>query len=333
MKSYPKIELHCHLDGSVRPATVIDIARKEGVALPSSDLGVVREHMVAKPDCRTLKEYLTKFEIPLLVMQTPGSLERIAYELLEDAWRENVKYMEVRFGPQLHRAKGLSLKEVIASVLSGMEKAENQFGVKSNLILSSLRGAPMDSLYELIEAGREFLGQGVVALDLCAAEEEGFSKDYVAPFRLARRYGYRITIHAGEACSGNNVFEAVSLLGAERIGHGVRLLSSPEGYDLVKTKGTLLEMCPTSNVQTKAVPDFSSHPIMDFMRDGIAVSIATDNRTVSATTMSREIEIVSDTLGMTAEEYGRVYRESIAASFADDAVKEALFAFEEDIYK
>lgn len=331
MNYLPKIELHCHLDGSVRPSTVIDIAKREDVSLATIDVEEIEEFMVAKLNCASLEDYLEMFDIPNQVMQTSNNLERITYELLEDVSKENVKYIEVRFGPQLHREKGLSLNEVIKSVLSGIRRAEKEFDIKGNLILSSLRNHSLESLYDLIEAGKGYLGHGVVGLDLCAVEKEGFSKEYVVPFKLAKDYGYRITIHAGEACSGNNVLEAIELLGAERIGHGVHLLTSKEAYRVVKNKGTLLEMCPTSNVQTKAVKNYEAHPIMDFMRDDINVSISTDNRTVSGTTMSKEIEIVTEKLGMTLEEYKNIFIESINACFADNQTKNQLRLLADDI--
>ena len=323
-RNLPKIELHCHLDGSVRPETALDIARKEGIALPGEDIDTIRDLMSVADDCPSLDEYLKRFELPGLVMQTESALERIAYELMEDAAAENVKYMEIRFGAQLHRAKGLSLSRVIGSVVRGIKRAEVDFDITGNVILTSLRGFSMESLYEIIEAGREFLGKGVVALDLGAHEAEGFASSYKEPFKLARESGYRITVHAGEAGSGNNVLEAVRLLGAERIGHGVHLKTSPEACDLVKQKGVHLEICPTSNIQTKAVPSYREHPVMDFMREGISVSINTDNRTVSSTDLCHEIDIVSRWNGMTGEEYRQIYLNSVKASFASEEIKARL---------
>ena len=144
----------------------------------------------------------------------------------------------------------------------------------------------VDSAFEVVEKGKKFLGKGVVAIDLCASEEEGFCGKFVEPIALARQYGYRVTIHAGETGIGKNVLEAVELLGAERIGHGVFIKDCLEAYNIVKEKRVVLEMCPTSNVQTKAVNSFSEHPIYDFHKDGIKVTVNTDNRTVSDTNMT-----------------------------------------------
>nr|WP_263323525.1 adenosine deaminase [Neobacillus sp. Marseille-Q6967] len=320
----PKIELHCHLDGSVRPETIIDIAKKEGTSLPSFDKEEIKRELIAPLDCESLDEYLKRFSIPNLVMQSNENLKRITFELFEDAAEENVKYMEVRFAPLLHTRKGLSVEEIIQSVIDGMKEAEDQFDIKGNIILSCMRTMSVESAFEVVEKGKTFLGKGVVAIDLCASEEEGFCGKFVEPISLARQYGYRVTIHAGETGIGKNVLEAVELLGAERIGHGVFIKDCVEAYNIVKEKQIVLEMCPTSNVQTKAVQQFSAHPIYDFHRDGIKVTVNTDNRTVSDTTMAEECHIVCNEFAMNVKEYKQIYLNSVEASFADLKTKEKL---------
>jgi adenosine deaminase len=320
----PKIELHCHLDGSLRPETIIDIAKKEGISLPSMDRIEIQRELIAPLDCESLDEYLEKFAIPNLVMQSKENLRRITFELFEDAARENVKYMEVRFAPLLHTAGGLDVDEIIQSVLDGLKDAEMQFDIKGNLILSCMRTMPAERAFEVVEKGKKFLGNGVVAIDLCASEEEGFSGRFVEPIALAREYGYRVTIHAGEAGVGKNVLEAVELLGAERIGHGVFIKDCVEAYNIVKEKNIVLEMCPTSNVQTKAVNEYREHPIHQFHRDGIKVTVNTDNRTVSDTTMANECNIVFNEFNISEEDYKQIYINSVEASFADTKTKELL---------
>lgn len=252
----PKIELHCHLDGSVRPETIIEIAKEEGISIPCYHIESIKDMLIAPMECTSLEEYLERFELPIAVMQSKKSLKRIAYELLEDAAKENVKYIEVRFGSLLHIKKGLTLDEVIESVLDEIKAAENNFDIKGNLILSCLRNMPVDTVFQVVEAGRNFLNKGVVAIDLCANEEAGFCERFVKPIALAKEYGYRVTIHAGETGIGENVLHAVKMLGAERIGHGVFIRNCPEAYNIVKNENITLEMCPISNIQTKAVEDF-----------------------------------------------------------------------------
>ncbi|MGX6445653.1 adenosine deaminase [Neobacillus sp. K501] len=320
----PKIELHCHLDGSLRPETIIDIAKRAGIELPSFDKEEIKKDLIAPLECESLDEYLKRFALPNVVMQSEENLKRITFELFEDAAKENVKYMEVRFAPLLHTAKGLTVEEIIQSVIDGMREAEAQFDIKGNIILSCMRTMSAEDAFEVVEKGRAFLGKGVVAIDLCASEVEGFCHDFVEPIALAREYGYRVTIHAGETGIGKNVLEAVELLGAERIGHGVFIRDCEEAYDIVKENGIVLEMCPTSNVQTKAVNQLSDHPINAFHQDGIKVTVNTDNRTVSDTTMAKECGLVSDEFQMSAEDYKQIYLNSVEATFADEATKEIL---------
>ncbi|CAH2715055.1 Adenosine deaminase [Neobacillus rhizosphaerae] len=320
----PKIELHCHLDGSLRPETIIDIAKQEGIRLPSVEIEALERELIAPLNCESLDEYLKRFAIPNLVMQSKENLRRISFELFEDAAQENVKYMEVRFAPLLHTVKGLSVDEIIESVIDGMKDAEAQFDIKGNIILSCMRTMSVESAFEVVEDGKKFLGKGVVAIDLCASEEEGFCGKFVEPIALAREYGYRVTIHAGETGIGKNVLEAVELLGAERIGHGVFIKDCVEAYDVVKEKQVVLEMCPTSNVQTKAVPQYSEHPIYQFHKDGIKVTVNTDNRTVSDTTMANECTVVFNEFNINEEDYQQIYLTSVEACFADGETKEKL---------
>lgn len=317
----PKIELHCHLDGSLRTETIIDIAQKEGIPLPSYNPNELEKELIAPLDCESLDEYLKRFFLPNTVMQSRESLKRITFELFEDAAKENVKYLEVRFAPLLHIVKGLNVEAVIQSVLDGMKEAESRYEIKGNIILCCMRSMSVESAFEVVETGKQFLGKGVAAIDLCAIEEEGFSKKFVAPIALAKEYGYRVTIHAGETGIGKNVLEAVELLGAERIGHGVFIKDCPEAYAIVKERQITLELCPTSNVQTKAVHQYSDHPIYTFHQDGIKVTINTDNRTVSDTTMANEIHLVNKELNLTKDDYRQIYFHSVEAAFADQATK------------
>lgn len=320
----PKVELHCHLDGSVRPSTIIDLAKKQGKDLPTWDEESINEKMIAPMECENLEEYLERFDLPVLVMQTKDSLQRIAYELMEDGAKENIKYMEIRFAPTHHTKEGLSIQEVIQSVVNGVKAGEKDFDIKGNVIISMLRFLPPSTADEVIEKSREFLGRGVVAVDLAANEDPGFSHHYVDAFKRARQYGFKVTIHAGEQGCGQNVYDAVTLLDAERIGHGVYIKNHKEAYELVKEKAIIIEACPTSNVQTKAVTALNDHPVCDFSHDGIKVTINTDNRTVSNTTMSREIERVHSSLNMSKDEYTKMYMNAVDGAFTDDATKEWL---------
>lgn len=320
----PKIELHCHLDGSVRVDTIIDIAKKEGIKLDSYKRCDIEKLVQVTNDCTSLNEYLKRFDLPNKVMQSSENIKRITFELLEDAQKENIKYIEIRFAPLLHLQKGLSIEEVIQSAIDGINQAQRIYDIKGNIILSCMRNMSEDDAILLIEKGRKFLNKGVVAIDLAGPEEEGFANKYKRAIELARSYGYNITIHAGEAASAQNVIDAINILKAQRIGHGVRIKDMKDAYDLVKKTGVVLEMCPTSNIQTKAIECLNKYPLYDFYKDGIKLSINTDNRTVSNIDLSNEIKVISDEFNMSKEKYKDIYLNTIDAIFADESTKKWL---------
>ena len=323
----PKIDLHCHLDGSVRPQTILDLAKQQNIALPSNDISVIKDLMIAPETCPNLDEYLKRFELPLSVMQTAESLERISFELYEDAAKENVKYLEVRFGPMLHLEKGLTLDQIMNSVIQGMRRAEASYDIKGNYILSLLRHMPKETIKPVIDAGEKYLNDGVVGFDLAGGEAPGFCEAFIPYAEYAADKGYRITIHAGEQGSGQNVNDAVSLLGAERIGHGIHIENDAAAYEAVRSNDIALETCPSSNVQTKAVNTLKEHPIKAFYQEGILVTINTDNRTVSNTTMTDEVRKVIETFDLTLDDYYSIYKISVAHAFASKSVKQHLLQY------
>ncbi|HBL5919934.1 TPA: adenosine deaminase, partial [Clostridioides difficile] len=293
-ENLPKIDLHCHLDGSVRVETMLDIAIKEKIDLPSNNMDEIKKLAKVSFNCTSLDEYLEKFDLPLKVMQSKENLKRITFELLEDASRENVKYIEIRFAPLLHTQKGMSVKNIIEGIIEGIREAESIYDIKGNLILGCMRTMTSKEALLVIEEGKSFVNKGVVAVDLCGPEKEGFCKEYKDVFKLAREYGYKVTIHAGEAASGENVLDAINILKADRIGHGVKIKDHKKAYNLVKDKKILLELCPTSNVQTKTVDSYEAHPFYTFYKDNLHVSINTDNRTVSDINLSSELNVIFD---------------------------------------
>ncbi|MGL4739200.1 MAG: adenosine deaminase [Sarcina sp.] len=320
----PKIDLHCHLDGCLRTRTVIELAKKENVKLDSFDYDKVEDMLVVPELCASLDEYLKRFDLPGLLMQSKENLKRITYELIEDANRENVKYIEIRFAPLFHLAGGLIVSEVIEAVLDGMKDGEKDFGVKSGLIICVMRHHDLESGYKLIEDCKEFVGKGVVAVDLAGCELEGFVPKYEDMFKKARGYGFRVTIHAGETGFSQNVIDAVQILGAERIGHAVAIQNDEVAYDLVKTNEITLEMCPKSNLDTKAVTSYKMHPLRRFLKDGLKVNLSTDNRTVSNIDLTTECKNLNGALEFPYEEYKIMYLNSVRGAFCDEATKEWL---------
>ncbi|MCH4888620.1 adenosine deaminase [Acidaminobacter sp. JC074] len=323
-KALPKIDLHCHLDGSARPETLRELAVERNLQV--ADIESLRSSLIAPESCPSLDEYLKRFELAVQVMQDKASLERIAYEIFEDASYENVKYLEVRFGPLLHMNKGLNLDEIISSVLKGMNDAKEKYDIEGGIIIAALRTMPTDRLDDLIETGSKYLDKGLVGFDLASSEVAGFCDTFKPFVEKAKALGYKITIHAGETGVGKNVFDAVTI-GADRIGHGIHIHSHQKAFDIVKKHKIVLETCPSSNVQTKAVTSMENHPIKDFMDAGILVTINTDNRTVSNTSMTKEVKRVMETFNLDLSDYHKIYEYSVQAAFTSDEIKEKLLAY------
>ena len=320
----PKIELHCHLDGSLRPDSVVEEIRLQNIDISEEDISNIDSLLQAPEDCESLVDYLRTFDMPLKVLQIERAIRRFTFEVFEDAFNENVLYLELRFAPILHTQNGLSMKEVISAAVAGMNDAKEKYDIEGGLILCCMKNFSEEDAIKTVEAGREFLGNGVCAVDLAGPEDEGFAHKFVRAMDLAKEYGYNITVHAGEAGSAQNVEDSIKLLHAQRIGHGVRSIESEEVYRLVRDNNILLEICPTSNVQTKTVESLEKHPLIKYFNDGCSFNINTDNRTVSGTTETKEHSIVSKLVNMNVDDYKKIYYNTVGAIFASDKVKQKL---------
>ncbi|AJY76103.1 adenosine deaminase [Paenibacillus beijingensis] len=320
----PKIELHCHLDGCVRPQTVAEISEREGIELSADSLDELTSWMRVPPSCTSLVEYLKRFELPLQCMQTPYALERIARELAEDAAYENVKYMEVRFAPHLHTRQGMTAAEVIASVGAGLAAAEKNADIIVRMIVICMRHHSVELNMEAVRAAAQFLSKGVVGVDLAGDEANYPPELHESVFQLADELGIPVTIHAGEAGGANNIRTAVERLHARRIGHGVRLYEDAEVAQLLRERNVPLEMCVTSNVQTKAVDSFEKHPIRLYLNRGIGVTVNTDNRTVSDTDLTKEYNLLSHRFQFKAADFKKVAVRAIEAAFVEPELKPQL---------
>lgn len=328
----PKIELHLHLDGSVRPATVWELLlerRRRGDPLVApyaglDSLAAVTGAMQVGDDCQSLAEYLSRFDLPLAVMQDAAALERIAYELVADVAAENVVHVEVRFAPVLHTRQGLSMREAAAAVLRGLARGREDFGTSTRLIACCMRHLPPEDNVAMVRAMEPFLGQGLVAIDLAGDEAAFPGIRHQDPLRLAREMGFHVIVHAGEASGAEEVRTAVEVLGAERIGHGVRLEEDPALLREVAARGIALEMCPTSNVQTKAVAGCGAHPLRRYLEAGLAVTVNTDNRTVSSTTLTAEYERAVQHLGLTPAQVRQTVLHAARAAFVSPAERQGL---------
>lgn len=323
LKDIPKIELHCHLDGSVRTETMYELLLEQGEITPM-DIKQFEEMVRVKDECKSLNEYLEKFKYPLKTMQRKENLERITYELLEDLSLQNVKYVEIRFAPFLHMEEGLTFDEVVESVLNGMERAKKDLSILSNAILICMRHEDVEESIRVVEYGEKYLDKGVVAVDLAGNEADFPPEIHQKAFQLAYEKGYRITVHAGETGIEDNITKSIELLHANRIGHGIAAIKDPKVMEIIKDKGISLEMCPISNLQTKAIKSIEDYPIRNFLHRELNITVNTDNITVSNTSLQREYELLMDKLGFSLDEIYGLIDNSIKAAFLSENDKNKL---------
>ncbi|MFQ6617536.1 MAG: adenosine deaminase [Fidelibacterota bacterium] len=302
IRKLPKVDLHCHLDGSLRIETMIDIAEKEKISLPSKRYDDLEKMIKVGDGCRNLEDYLDRFEITLNVMQSPEALSRIAYELIEDAHTENVKYMEVRYSPILHLRRGMNLTETVDSVIKGLKSAERDFGVNTGIIICGIRNISPDISLMLAELAVAYKNRGVVAFDLAGIEENYPAKHHRESFFLILNNNINCTLHAGETYGPESIHQAIHYCGAHRIGHGTKLKEDGDLLNYVNDHRIPLEICLSSNIQTKIVKNFHSHPLKFYYEYGIRVTLNTDNRLISDTTLTKEYLLASRYLNLGLKE-------------------------------
>lgn len=318
------IDLHLHLDGSLTPETIINLARKDSVALPFEDPLKIKELVVAPKDCKSLNEYLTRFDLPLKVLQSLSNIHDAVYSVMKYLKDKGFIYAEIRFAPQLHMQKGLTQKEVISAAVCGLEDAKKDLDMAGNLILCFMRGDGNDDLnFQTLKDSESFMGRGVCAVDLAGAEALFPTIKYKELFAKARDMQIPFTIHAGEAAGHESIMDAVSF-GASRIGHGTRAFGNPEAIRILKDNGIAVECCITSNIQTKAALSFEKHPIWNFIDEGLTVTLNSDNMTVSDTDVSLEAEELSKDSRFSEILYNKLLLSSINAAFISPSEKEVL---------
>jgi adenosine deaminase len=324
IRALPKTDLHVHLDGSLRLSTILDIAKKERIQLPADSVEGLRQAIGCGSHFGSLVEYLRGFAITLKVMQTEESLERIAFELAEDAHQENVRYMEVRYAPMLHTQRGLKLTRVVEAVLGGLRRARETFGIKANVIVCGIRNISPESSYEMAELAVAYKGRGVVGFDLAGAEADFPAKHHRAAFQLVRDNNINCTIHAGEAYGPESIAQAIHVCGAHRIGHACRLRENGDLLHYLNDHRIPLECCPSSNVQTGAVRDLRSHPLKLYFDLGLRVTINTDNRLITDTSVSKELYLVHSELGVPFSDIKSMIVAGFKSSFQPFHEKQAL---------
>ena len=325
LRRLPKAELHCHLDGSVRPETMIELAREYNVVLPADDADELREYMRVD-DARNLEDYLLRFDTTLSVMQTEESLERIAYELAVDVAAEGVRYIEMRFAPPLNTLQGLSLEQAVEAPLRGIRRAERELDITARVIVCSLRHYdPMLSM-ELAKLAVGYKDRGVVGFDLAGGEFGNPASRHAAAFDYCTEHGLACTCHAGEGDGPDSIRQAVHDCHAHRIGHATRLLEDPALAEEVHERGIALELCLTSNVQTRATERYETHPLKQFLARGMNVCLNTDNRLMSGTTLVDEYHHAATSCDCTFDELAGMALDSFRSSFLPETEKLAMVA-------
>jgi adenosine deaminase len=313
----PKAELHLHLDGSLRVATALDLARTRDVDAPRDEESM-RAALVAPMPCTSQAELLRAFDLPIALMQDAEALERIAAELVETKAAENVRYVEIRWGPLLHVARGLSLSDGIAAVARGARDAAARTGTEVRLICTALRSHDPVANVELAETAARFIDEGLTGWDLAGGEERFPDPElHRVAFTAARAGGLRITLHAGEWGGAAQVRRALAL-DPERIAHGPGAIDDPSLCRELIARGVTLDLCPSSNWQAGIVPSIAAHPLARLHRLGVSVTLSTDDTTVSDLTLTDEYERALDQIGLTPDELWAIDRHALDVAFADE---------------
>ncbi len=325
LRSLPKVLLHEHLDGVLRPQTVIELAKDtKYTGLPTDDPQALAEWFHQGANKGSLAKYLEGFDHTIAVMQTEEALERAAYEQAEDLSNDGVVYFETRFAPIFHTSKGLTHQQVVSSVLKGLDRGRKDFGVRSGLIICAMRN--MNVSLEMAELAVDFRERGVVGFDIAGEEGGHPPKKHVDAFHYIQRENFNITIHAGEGYGKESIWQAIQYCGAHRIGHGTRLIDDIAVVDgkavklgdlaqYVLDKRIPLEICLISNVHTGATPSLAEHPFKIFYQEKFRVTLNTDNRLMSDTTLTKEFEAAADTFVLSLDDFERLTINAMKSAF------------------
>ena len=315
LKVLPKVELHCHLDGSLSRGFI------------ESRLGrtVSPEELQVSENCTSLVEYLEKFSLPGQCIMDEKGLEEAGYDVLKSMSLENVRYAEIRFAPLLSETSSMNCRSVIEALLKGLERGRADFGTRFGVITCAMRHHSQEDNSRMIKTAREYLGYGVCAADLAGAESMYPMSQFMELFQIARKLDMPFTIHAGECGSVQNVIDSVRA-GAGRIGHGIALRGYYDIQRNLADHGAGIEMCPISNLQTKAVKRTAEYPLREFLDAGLKVSINTDNRTVSNTCLTKELKFIQNNYGIQDEEIRLLMKNAVDTAFASEDEKERLYS-------
>jgi adenosine deaminase len=331
IKRLPKVELHCHLDGSVSIDAIKRLADINNVEIPTDEAELRRKISVSK-ECRDLKDYLNCFSFVLPLLQTKESLTLAAYDVMKQASDETICYIELRFSPLQHMEQGLSQTEVVRAVIEGVKQGNQDFNVDCGLILCMMRHRSEKDNQEVVEVAKQLKDEWLLAVDLAGDEARYDTELFEKPIAIAHNYHLPMTLHAGECGNQKNIVDSIRF-GATRIGHGLTMKDTMDIKQLCADSKTHVEMCPTSNLQTRAIDDIANYPFMKYLELGIPVSINTDNRTVSNTTLTDEICLLDEHFDISYGLLKEITLISINQSFVSDNKKEKIIKYINEEYK
>lgn len=324
IRELPKAELHQHLDGSVRPETAVELAAAIGMELTLDD---ARSRMVAPERCASQAALLTYFDLPIALLQTAEALERVTSELIDDLAQDGIRYAEIRWAPRLHLERGLSVVAVIEAVARGVAARAAALGPGMPLvalIVTAMRSHPPAANVELARTAAE-IGHPVVGFDLAGPEASYPAPPHALAFVTARDAGLGLTAHAGEVAGPGRVREVLDF-GVRRVAHGVTAIEDPELLDLLRARDITLDLCPTSNVQAGVVEAIAAHPLAALHRAGVSVTVSTDDRTVTGTTLSREMAGCAQAMDLSRAELAEIAVNGFRRGFAPAALLDPLRA-------
>jgi len=320
MNDVKKVELHLHLDGSIRVETLHELGVSSKVLPQDITLEKVEEMVSIGERDKTLVDYLKKFDLPIAILQTEEALERVSFELVEDLALENTIYAEIRVAPIQHIKKGLTPNLVVESILTGFDRAMEKYDIKVTLLLCAMRHIKEEDNFFLLDLCKRYKKRGVVGLDL-AGDEAGFPVTLFKNFfTKAKRENIPFTIHAGEARGCKSIIDAIEL-GASRLGHGIRAYEDKNALALIKENNICLECCPKSNLDTNAIPNFSEYPIMQYLKDKVEVTLNSDNRRVSNTNFNNEVLLLKKYFEVDSEDILLFNLNAINHAFISDDEK------------
>ncbi len=322
IKNMPKVDLHCHLDGSLRTETILDLARRQNYKLPADNVEDLRKFVRVPPWCRSLGEFLERFEVFYPLLKNAYALERSAYELCRDSAAENIKYLEVRFAPVLQKTDNFPIPEVIKAVLRGLKRGSKEFTIKTGIILCLYRGTPLEISLETVKWAKKLKNEGIAGVDVAGDESTYSLKKFEKPIHKCKKAGIPVTVHAGEAAGPDSIRAALDY-GANRIGHGVALQDDKKLLKEVARKQIPLEICITSNVHTQVVKSYSAHPFRNFISTGVKVTLNTDDRGVSGIDLTHEYNKAYE-LGIKEDQLFSLALNGIEAAFLNSSEKENL---------